>query len=36
MHELIDRHLACWNETDSATRRELIAKTWAEKGKTRS
>jgi hypothetical protein len=28
MHELIDRYLACWNETDSATRRELIAKTW--------
>ena len=28
MHELIDRYLACWNETDSATRSELIAKTW--------
>ncbi len=23
---LIDRYLACWNEPDSATRRELIAK----------
>jgi hypothetical protein len=30
MRDLIDRYLACWNETDSATRRELIAKTWAE------
>jgi hypothetical protein len=23
-------YLACWNETDSTTRRELIAKTWAD------
>src|SRR6476619_6555131 len=30
MYELIDRYLACWNETDSATRRELIATTWAD------
>jgi hypothetical protein len=30
MHELIERYLACWNETDSATRRELVTKTWAD------
>lgn len=30
MNELIDRYLACWNETDSRARRELIATTWAE------
>jgi SnoaL-like domain len=30
MNDLIDRYLACWNETDSATRRDLIAKTWAD------
>jgi SnoaL-like domain len=30
MRDLIDRYLACWNETDSATRRELIAITWAD------
>jgi hypothetical protein len=30
MHELINRYLACWNETDSATRRELIGKTWTD------
>ncbi len=30
MNELIERYLACWNETDATTRRELIAKTWAE------
>lgn len=30
MQDLIDRYLACWNETDSAARRELINKTWAD------
>jgi SnoaL-like domain len=30
MNDLIDRYLACWNETDSTTRRELITKTWAD------
>ena len=29
---LADRYIAIWNETDAATRRELIAKTWAEDG----
>jgi hypothetical protein len=28
MRDLIEGYLACWNETDSAARRELIAKTW--------
>lgn len=27
---LIDRYIAIWNETDAATRRDLIATTWAE------
>jgi SnoaL-like domain len=30
MNDLIDRYLACWNETDSTARRDLIAKTWAD------
>jgi hypothetical protein len=30
MRELIENYLACWNETDSAARRELIARTWAD------
>jgi hypothetical protein len=30
MNDLIDRYLACWNETDSNTRRNLITKTWAD------
>ena len=30
MRDLIDRYLACWNETNSAARRELMAKTWAD------
>jgi len=30
MHDLIDRYLACWNETDSTARRDLIARTWAD------
>jgi hypothetical protein len=29
MNDLIERYLACWNETDSAVRRDLITKTWA-------
>jgi len=29
---LADRYIAIWNETAAATRRELIAKTWAEDG----
>ncbi|HEY2088331.1 MAG TPA: hypothetical protein VGH54_20225 [Mycobacterium sp.] len=28
MNDLVDRYLACWNETDSAVRRDLITKTW--------
>jgi SnoaL-like domain len=32
MRDLINRYLACWNETDSATRRKLIATTWADDG----
>jgi hypothetical protein len=27
---LIDRYIAIWNETDTATRRRLIAQTWAD------
>jgi hypothetical protein len=30
MRDLIEGYLACWNETDSDTRRELIAKTWGD------
>lgn len=30
MNDLIERYLACWNETDPAARRKLIADTWAE------
>jgi hypothetical protein len=30
MNDLIDRYLACWNETDSTARRDLITKTWAD------
>ena len=29
MSELIDRYLACWNETDAEVRRELLAEHWA-------
>jgi hypothetical protein len=29
MNDLIERYLACWNETDPAARPELITKTWA-------
>jgi hypothetical protein len=30
MNDLIDRYLACWNETDSTARHDLITKTWAD------
>jgi hypothetical protein len=30
MSDLIDRYLACWNETDAATRRALIAEHWSD------
>src|ERR1700691_4161480 len=30
MNDLIDRYLACWNETDSTARRDLITNTWAD------
>ncbi|MDT4911534.1 MAG: hypothetical protein QOC66_662 [Pseudonocardiales bacterium] len=30
MSDLIDRYLACWNETDPTTRRSLIAEHWAD------
>lgn len=30
MSDLIDRYLACWNETDGEARRALIAEHWAE------
>jgi hypothetical protein len=29
MNELVDRYLACWNETDPAARRALIAQHWS-------
>jgi len=30
-HEaLVDRYIAAWNESDTARRRELIARTWTE------
>jgi hypothetical protein len=28
--ELVDRYIAIWNETDGATRRQLIARTYTE------
>src|SRR3978361_2045015 len=30
MSDLIERYLACWNETDPAARRELLAEHWSE------
>ena len=30
MKDLIDLYFACWNETNSTTRRDLITKTWAD------
>jgi hypothetical protein len=31
MSDLIDRYLACWNETDAEARRMLIAEHWSER-----
>ncbi len=33
VEQVIDRYIAAWNETDPATRRELIARTWTENGR---
>ncbi len=30
MSDLVDRYLACWNETDPATRRALVADVFAD------
>jgi hypothetical protein len=30
MNDLIERYLACWNETDPTARRKLIDDLWAE------
>jgi hypothetical protein len=30
MNDVIDRYLACWNETDPAARRTLIEQTWTD------
>lgn len=30
MNDLIERYLACWNETEPAARRKLIDDLWAE------
>jgi hypothetical protein len=30
MSDLIDRYLACWNETDPHARRELIGEHWSD------
>ena len=30
MTELVERYLACWNETDPVARRTLIGQTWSE------
>ena len=32
VEQVIDRYIATWNETDPATRRELIARAWTEDG----
>ena len=32
VEQVIDQYIAIWNETDPATRRELIARTWADDG----
>jgi len=29
MSDLLERYLACWNETNSETRQSLLAETWA-------
>ena len=33
VEQVIDQYIAAWNETDPATRRELIARTWTEDGR---
>jgi hypothetical protein len=30
MSDLLERYLACWNETDAEARRALIAANWSE------
>jgi hypothetical protein len=32
VQQVIDQYIATWNETDSARRRALIARTWTEEG----
>ena len=32
VEQMIDQYIAAWNETDPATRRALIARTWTEDG----
>jgi hypothetical protein len=32
VEQVIDRYIAAWNETNPATRRKLIARTWPEDG----
>lgn len=29
-HDLVDRYIASWNETDATRRQALVAKTWTE------
>jgi len=31
MNDLVDRYLACWNESDSEARRALIARHWSRR-----
>jgi hypothetical protein len=33
VEQVIDQYIAAWNETDPATRRALIARTWTEDGR---
>ena len=33
VEQLVDQYIAAWNETDPGTRRELIARTWADNGR---
>lgn len=30
--QVVDRYIECWNETDAAARRDLIARAWTEDG----
>ena len=30
MHEVIERYIACWNQTDPGLRRKLIDEVWAQ------